>query len=167
MGGVCLLLAAACGYDYREKRIPNRLILVSAAAGAARQFFSDGMSGVPDWLGKTVLAMALLYPFFKIGVVGAGDVKLYGITAGFLPPEKILYFLFFSMLVAAILSLLKMWKEKSFGKLWRYLAAYLEAVSRTGRPQLYTQREEDRGAEGVCLSGPVLVSVLLYMGGVY
>lgn len=162
-----MLLAAACGYDYRDRRIPNKLVLLTGAAGAVWRFWKQGLSGAFSWLAACALVMALLYPLFKIGVIGAGDVKLLGVTAGCLPPGKILYFLFFSLLIAAILSLIKMWKEKSFGRRWRYLAAYLEEVSRSGRPQLYLKQKEDRTAAGICLSGPILLSVLLYVGGVY
>lgn len=162
-----MLLAAACGYDYRDRRIPNGLVLLTAAAGAVWRFWREGLWGVFSWLAAGAMVMALLYPLFKVGAVGAGDVKLFGVTAGFLPSGKILYFLFFSLLVAAMISLIKMWKEKSFVRRWGHLAAYLEEVSRSGRLQLYLKKEEDRGAAGICLSGPILLSVLLYVGGVY
>ena len=167
LGGLCLLLAAACSYDYRDRRIPNGLILLTAVAGAVWRLWKEGLSGAFSWLAAGVLVMVLLYPLFKIGVIGAGDVKLLGMTAGYLPSGKILYFLFFSLLVAAMISLIKMWKEKNFGRRWKYLAAYLEEVSRSGRLQLYLKKKEDRSTAGICLSGPILLSVLLYVGGVY
>lgn len=167
MGGLCLLLAAACGYDYRDRRIPNGLVIVMAAAGAAWRFAGEGLSGALSWLTAGALLMVLLYPFFKIGAIGAGDVKLFGVTGGYLPSEKILSFLFFSLLVAAMISLLKMWKEKSFVRRWRYLAAYLEEVLKSSGLRLYPEKEGDRRGAVICLSGPVLISVLLYMGGAY
>lgn len=166
MAALCVFLAAACSYDYRDKRIPNGLILLMAAAGAVWRFWDEGPSGALSYAGEAALFMAALYPFFKIASVGAGDVKLLGVTAGYLPPEKILTFLFCSLLIAAMISLWKMWKEKSFGRRLRHLAGYLEAVAKNGVWQTYLKKEDAQDA-GICLSGPALASVLLYLGGVY
>ena len=133
-----VFLVAACSYDYRERRIPNYLILWMAIAGVGWRLWNGGTRGGLWYLGQAALVMAVLYPFFKIGGLGAGDVKLLGVAAGYLPAEKILGFLFCSLLVAAMISLVKF--RKKGGK---------------------------RQSRGVCLSGPILVSVLLFLGGVY
>lgn len=166
MAALCVCLAAACGYDYRDRRIPNGLVLLMAAAGMAWRIWDGGLSGAAFYVGEAALLMALLYPFFKIASIGAGDVKLLGVTAGYLPSEKILTFLFCSLLIAAMISLLKMWKEKSFGRRLGHFVGYLSAVAKKGGWQLYLKKEDAQGA-GVCLSGPVLASVLLYLGGIY
>ena len=167
MGVLCVFLAAACGYDYREKRIPNYLIILTAVFGAVWRFRQGAFPEAVLYFGEAVLVMALLYPFFKIGAVGAGDVKLLGVTAGYLPFQKILYFLFFSLLIAAIISLIKMRKENSFGKRLKYLREYFGNVAVSGSWQLYLKRQEDKHVSGICLSGPVLAGILLYLGGVY
>ena len=135
---LCVFLVAACGYDYKERRIPNYLILWMAITGVGWRLWNERAPGLPGYLGQAVLVMAILYPFFKIRGLGAGDVKLLGVTAGYLPAEKILVFLFCSLLVAAMISVVKMWKRGAGG-----------------------------AQGGICLSGPVLVSVLLLLGGVY
>lgn len=167
MGALCVLLAAACGYDYRYRRIPNGLIVLMAAMGLTRRLWSGGPPGMLSYAGEAVFAAAMLYPFFKIGSVGAGDVKLLGAAAGYFPSEKILIFLFFSLLIAAVISLLKMWKQNSFRRRLGHLWGYLSEVVQKGSWQLYLKKEENARAEGICLSGPVLVSVLLYLGGAY
>lgn len=135
---LCVFLVAACGYDYKERRIPNYLILWMAITGVGWRLWNERAPGLPGYLGQAMLVMAILYPFFKIRGLGAGDVKLLGVTAGYLPAEKILVFLFCSLLVAAMISVVKMWKRGAGG-----------------------------AQGGICLSGPVLVSVLLLLGGVY
>ena len=138
LAALCVFLAAACGYDYRQRRIPNYVILGMTIAGIGWRMYDERAPGALWYLGQAVLVMAVLYPFFKTGGLGAGDVKLMGVTAGYLPAEKILGFLFCSLLVAAMISLAKIWK-----------------------------RDGKRRGGAVCLSGPVLVSVLLFLGGVY
>lgn len=167
MAALCILLTAACSYDYRRKRIPNFLIAFMAVLGVGWRFWESGGYGALSYLGEAVLIMCLLYPFFKIGSIGAGDVKLLGVSAGYLPCSRILMFLFFSLLISAMISLFKMWKESNMQERMRYLFAYLTDVARSGRWHLYLENEREKQAVGICLSGPVLISILLYWGGVY
>ena len=134
LAALCVFLAAACGYDYRQRRIPNYVILGMTIAGIGWRMYDERAPGALWYLGLAVLVMAVLYPFFKTGGLGAGDVKLMGVTAGYLPAEKILGFLFCSLLVAALISLFKILRKAK---------------------------------GGVRLAGPVLVSILLFLGGVY
>lgn len=166
LAALCVLLTAACSYDYRDRRIPNYLILLTAISGMGWRSW-NGVSGILFYLGQALLVMLLLYPFFKIGGLGAGDVKLLGATAGYLPFEKVLAFLFYSLLVAAVISVIKMWRKHIFGDRMRYLAAYLTCVIAQKSWQPYRGENGDRHSCGICLSGPVLISMLLYLGGVY
>ena len=163
LAALCVLLTAACGYDYRKRRIPNYLIAAAAFLGAGWRFLSEGGGGIFSFGAEAALIMCLLYPFFRIGAVGAGDVKLLGVTAGFLPFEKILWFLFFSM----IFSMVRFMKQKDAKERLEYLLAYLAGVAVSGRWRLYMEDAEERRRTGICLSGPVFLSLLLYLGGVY
>lgn len=167
MAVLCVFLAAACCFDYRYKKIPNFLIVVMVLLGVGWRFLQGGAWEVVSCAGAAVLVMCLLYPLFKVGMVGAGDVKLLGVTAGYLPFKKILVFLFLSLLIAAVVSLVKMMRKRYFLERIEYLLDYIKDVVKSGRFMLYLQNEQDRGDVGICLSGPVLVSVLLYMGGIY
>ncbi len=167
MAVLCVLLMAACVYDYRRNRIPNYLMIITAVLGAGWCFRNAGFLGILQYGGKAVLIMALLYPIFQIGAVGAGDVKILGVTAGYLPFGKILSFLFASLLAAAIISLLKMWKNQCFVERMQYLAGYFAEALQNGGRKLYLEKEEDKRRVGICLSGPVLFGILLYMGGIY
>ncbi len=166
MAVLCILLGAACGYDYRSSKIPNYLIVLISVFGAGYCFHSGGTAELFGYFGKAMLIMLLLFPFFRIGTIGAGDIKLLGVTAGYLPFEKILVFLFVSLLIAAVISLIKMWKNGQFRKRLRFLWEYLANVVQSGRWQLYPEKN-DRQSSGICLSGPVILSLLLYIGGIY
>lgn len=167
MAALCILLLAACYCDYRKKRIPNYLIIMMALTGVLWRFLMSGLSGAMVCVLQMVVVGSIFYPLFKIGTLGAGDVKLFGVTAGCLPFEKIFLFLFVSLLIAAIFSLVKLLK---YGNLWerlQYLMEYLTDICRTGSWRLYLGNGADSSDFGLCLSGPVLLSLLLYMGGVY
>lgn len=167
MAVLCVFLGAACVCDYRAGRVPNSLIIAVALFGMGWCMWSGGIRGVPLYLGKALIIMSLLYPLFKIDGLGAGDVKLFGVTAGYLPFNKILLFLFFSLLIAAVISLIKMWKQNNFGERMWYLSGYLTDIIRSGNWRIYLEDGQDRQAVGICMAGPVLASVLLYLGGIY
>lgn len=167
MAALCILLMAACGYDYLRRKIPNRLIAIMAVLGVGWRYWEGGMEGALSCFGGAAFIMALLYPFFKIGAIGAGDVKLLGVTVGYLPVSGLLKFLFVSLLISAMVSLLKMWKEGNMLQRIQYLFLYLTDVAGCGSWRLYLEDEGEKRAAGICLSGPVLLSVLLYLGGVY
>lgn len=167
MAILCLLLGIACCYDYRQGRIPNYLLLIMFATGWCYSTITDGLQGTTSFLIESLGIMILLYPIFKIGALGAGDVKLYGICAGYLPRDKFLFFLFLSLLIAAVISLIKMIKESNAVERISYLCEYLAEVMRSGHFRLYIENERERKAAGICLAGPIFCSVLLYLGGIY
>ncbi len=167
MAVLCVLLTTACGFDYCRRKIPNGLLMFIFLAGMGYRLQRDGPPGILLYLGQTAVAIALLYPLFKIGTVGAGDVKLLGVTAGYLPFQKVLLYFFFSLLVAAIISLGKLLINKNFKERLGIFVRYLEDTAKTGILRSYSTAERYKRSVNVCLSGPMMLSLLLYLGGVY
>ena len=163
---LCLLLTAACGFDYRTGRIPNGLVVPITMTGFLFRLQRDGAGGIALYLLSAVLIIALLYPLFKISAVGAGDVKLLGAAAGYFPFEKIFLFSFVSLLIAAIISLVKLLLNKNFRERLGVFCGFIERVAKAGALCPYPVTAEWETA-GVCLSGPILLSLLLYLGGAY
>lgn len=104
---------------------------------------------------------------FWIGAIGAGDVKMLGVCAGFFPWNKVLYFLFFALMIAAVIALFKMYLERNMKDRLYYLGEYLWDVFRCGRWKLYFAGEREGAGAGICMAGPVFCSALMYMGGMY
>lgn len=167
MAILCTFLVTACYYDYRRGRIPNWLVAFLLVFGIAESFVDGGALALTGFLISALLVVLALYPFFKLGVLGAGDVKLLGFCAGYFPTDKILLFLFFSLLVAAIISLIRLLKEHDFKERFSYFCGYAHDVLKSGEWKLYIEDAAERRKAGICLSGPVLCSVLMYLGGIY
>lgn len=161
------MLAVACFCDYWKKKIPNVLLLAMFLFGLGQQIPENGGGGGILFAVRCVGVWLVLYPLFQIGAMGAGDVKLYGICGGCLPGEKFLFFFFVSLLIAALISLLKMIYEGNMIERLRYFGDYVFSVLSTGQIRLYIENERERRKAGICLAGPILASVLLGMGGVY
>ena len=92
---------------------------------------------------------------------------LFGVCAGYFPETKVFSFLFCSLLVAAMISLVKLLLEHNVKERFCYFADYILEVFHSGCWSLYIENERDYRRTGICLAGPVLCSVLLYLGGVY
>ena len=164
---LCFMLGIACYFDYRKGKIPNLLLIAMLVSGE----ILTGICGRPremiGFLLKGIGVILFLYPMFRIGAVGAGDVKLYGICAGYLPLNKFLFFLFFSLLIAAAISLIKIMVQKSAAERFGYFCEYVAGVARSGKFYLYLEDAGERKTATICLAGPILASMLMYLGGVY
>lgn len=167
MGVLCLFLAIACIFDYFRYRIPNELLVVLFLTGIGLHVLEGQLAAAFLFPLTAVLLMFLLYPLFKIGCMGAGDVKLFGVCAGYMPFQKIFSFLFVSLLIAAIFSLIKLIGKHHTKERLYYFAAYMTQVLRSGKWQLYFEDKKTQKNAGICLSGPIFLSVVLYMGGLY
>lgn len=167
MAVLCVLLFMVCLTDYRRAKIPNVLIAAIFLFGLAYHFYFNHTEGIKSYLCIVLLVLLSMYPIFKIGAIGAGDIKLFAVTAGYLSGNAVLYFLFSSMLFAAIFSIIKILIEHNGKERFFYLCSYIAEIARTGKWTIYIQNSMEMNQMGVCLSGPVLLGILLHMGGVY
>lgn len=67
---------AACVTDVRWRRVPNALTLPALAAGVLAHGLWSGGLGPLGALGGAAVGLAVFFPFFALGGMGAGDVKL-------------------------------------------------------------------------------------------
>lgn len=101
------MLIAACWTDLRARRIPNNLVLLTAAAGFVLAVATSSWStGFARAGGGLITGLAIWLPFFAFGMLGAGDVKLYAAAATFLGAksavEGALYTALYGGLLAAM-----------------------------------------------------------------
>ena len=117
-GTVAVLLAAAV-VDVRKAKIPNILILLLVLFQTGALLFSQFVLNKPllsggEFFQRIIAAAAVfgfLYPFFKIGGLGAGDVKL--ITVTVLSVSYPLYFLLAVFAIGSVISLIRIIFKKA------------------------------------------------------
>jgi prepilin peptidase CpaA len=80
-------LAIALLTDIRRREIPNVLIIYMFGFGVLVQGVLVGPAGLLAALGGLVVGLILLLPFYALGGMGAGDVKLLAAVGTFLGPE--------------------------------------------------------------------------------
>ena len=101
VGGACytLALVVASVWDIRSRRIPNWLVIALVVLGVCYSALVQSfVAGVPRALLGMVIGFALWIPFYALGMLGAGDVKLFAAASCWLAPSQI----FSAALVAAL-----------------------------------------------------------------
>lgn len=97
-----VLLLAATAVDVRERRIPNRLVASGMLGAIAFHALSPHGEGSLFALSGLAVGMATLLPMYALGVMGAGDVKLMGMTGAFLGMYGVLGAVLASMVAGGI-----------------------------------------------------------------
>jgi len=108
-----ILVIAAIG-DLRTRRIPNRLVAVLALAGIVYSVARAPLiPGLTQAGGGLLAGLACWLPFYALGWLGAGDVKLYAAAGAWLGPARAAEGALIGALFGAVLSLI--WMMRSQG----------------------------------------------------
>jgi prepilin peptidase CpaA len=99
-----MLLAAATVSDVLTHRIPNNVCLLLLVAGLACQYAVAGTAGVIAGIAGVATGLLLLLPFYAMGGMAAGDVKLLATAASFLGPVAAVFASLATLFIGALLA---------------------------------------------------------------
>jgi prepilin peptidase CpaA len=92
--------------DVRTARIPNVLTFGAAAAALVYLLGSHGWSGLAGAGEGWIVGVLLFLPFFALGGLGAGDVKLLGAIGAWLGPREVLWVAMYASLAGGVMALM-------------------------------------------------------------
>ena len=98
-----LIGVAACATDIRTRRIPNVLTLGAAAGGVAFHVLASGTDGALAAGGGWLVGVLLFLPFFALGGMGGGDLKLLAALGAWLGPRETLWLAVYAGLAGGVL----------------------------------------------------------------
>jgi len=115
--GVALSAAAfgAVWFDVRERRLPNALT-VGAFIAALLLRAPQGLDALSGGLVGALLAFGLALPFFLVGGLGGGDVKLLTAVGAFLGPRDLWFALFVMAMVGGLMAIFVIARNRAFGQ---------------------------------------------------
>jgi prepilin peptidase CpaA len=96
----------ACVWDLRTRRIPNALTFSAALLGLLVQLFVAGPGGALTAVGGWAVGLLLFLPFFMLGGMGGGDVKLLAALGAFLGPRDIVWLAVYSSIAGGVLAVI-------------------------------------------------------------
>jgi len=166
-----LLLIAAALMDLAYDRIDNGWILFGMMIGLSFRFLEYQWYGLYGAAVSMLLSFVLLYPLYKIGGLGAGDVKLFLMLGSFVQWKEQLSIMAVSFLIGAVFSIGKLLSEENLKERMQYLLAYFSGVFYRRQWRLYGEdlRWDDRRyrSSKIHFALPVLLSAALWSGGFY
>jgi prepilin peptidase CpaA len=103
---VVVIAIVASIVDVRTRRIPNALTLGAATAGLVVHAVTGGIDGVLAASGGWVVGLCLFLPFYLLGGMGGGDVKLLAAIGAWLGPGETVWLAIYSALAGGLLAVL-------------------------------------------------------------
>lgn len=153
-----LLLALAAWQDVRSYRIANLLTFGGAALGIVLSLLLPAGQGLVASLSGWALGLAILLPFYALGVMGAGDVKLLAMAGAFTGPAGAFGIGLYSMVAGGVLALVV---ALAGGRL-REALRNVQVIAVTGLP---APAPDGQGAVAVT-SGRLPYGVAILFGGI-
>lgn len=166
-----LLLIMAVLMDFRYDRIYNGWIIFGILLGLSLCILIKGWNGIYDAVAAMLISFCILYPVYKIGALGAGDVKLLIMVGSFISVNQLLRIIIFSFIIGSVFSVGKMISEENFKERMQYLFSYLSDVLCSGQWKLYGENLKDDykkyKSNKIHFALPVCLSVMLGLGGLF
>jgi prepilin peptidase CpaA len=100
-----MFLAAATIEDLVRSRISNVLTFGAAGLALVLHVMTNGFDGLLAGAGGLVVGFAVFLPFFLLGGMGAGDVKMMAAAGAFLTPLTSLFAAGVSLVAGSVLGL--------------------------------------------------------------
>lgn len=117
--------------------------------------------------------LVVLCPLYRIGVIGAGDIKLFSMMGFYFPFMKLIYCIFTAFVLGAFLSVVSMVHYRNFSERMTYLFSYLKECIGMGQLRYYyldsmenqiSKSMDDKSK--IHFAIPIFISVLFHVGGI-
>jgi prepilin peptidase CpaA len=96
----------ACVTDVQSRRIPNVLTFGAAVAALLFHAIADGRAGAGMAVAGWVVGVAIFLPFFLLGGMGAGDVKLLAALGAWLGPRDAFWLAIYASLAGGVMAII-------------------------------------------------------------
>ena len=117
IAGLLIVAMLAAWHDWFEWRIPNRLLAAGCAAALMLAAFAPDSLGIAHALSGGLMGLALILPFYWVGGMAAGDVKLMATLGLFAGPAAVIDIALISFLIGGVWSVILLFNRTTVGAL--------------------------------------------------
>ncbi|MCR4651399.1 MAG: prepilin peptidase [Lachnospiraceae bacterium] len=162
---IIYLLAAFC--DYRKRKIPNLLIVIGLLVGLIPFLCRENYNILLKAISLSIVLVALLFPFFMIGGLGAGDIKLICLLPFFYNQSRLFGIVIVFGIISAVVAIRRMISTHSLVRIL-YMKEYFINSVYSGEliPYAVGETEVNTLSLGVYLGIAVSVVTALSLCGV-
>lgn len=166
---VTAILVGICVYtDLRYYRIYNKVLLIGLLSGCLYNVITEGLFLAMKGLIGLLIPFFLLFPFFCLRAIGAGDIKLLCVIAQFLTPKQTITFLIVSFMAGGVLSICKMILEKNGKDRIKTFFFYLKKCFQTKKIDKYQSEwkaSKEQKKAVIHFSIPIAIATIFWIGG--
>lgn len=155
---ICL---AACVFDVRTRRIPNALTLSAAVAGLLYHAATSGVTGVQMAGAGWLLGLLLLLPYFALGGMGGGDVKLVAALGAWLGPWETFWLAMYAGIAGGVLGLIVALAHGYVRRAFRNIASMLGFWAVAGLKPVPGMTLESSTAPRLAYAIPILAGTMV------
>jgi prepilin peptidase CpaA len=158
---VLLVGLAACAFDVRWRRIPNALTFGAAAGALVFHTALAGFSGLQAALLGWIVGTALFLPFFLLGGMGGGDVKLLAALGAWLGAGDAVWLAIYGSIAGGALAIGYSLVRGYLGTALRNIGALLRYWSVVGPRPMPTLTLDGGNAPRLAFALPMLVGLMV------
>jgi prepilin peptidase CpaA len=166
MGILIGVFIVAIYTDMKFYKIPNLLILFGIISGMALTFYWFSSETAIQSLMCMAAVFLAFYPFYLLGGLGAGDIKLLMMTGCFIRNWSLLNFIFVTLLIAGVISIIKMIIYRESRERLFYFGRYIRKVVITRTMDEY-EIDKTNKRTLIRIAVPAFMSLMLMCVGVY
>jgi len=168
---LALLVLTALVFDLRQRRIPNKLVLLALGAGLLINLIGPqtwlsgtglftiypGALGIKGAVLGALTGLAVFLPFYLLRAMGAGDVKLMAGIGSFVGPAAAIDVALFILVTGGVLAMVRMvWAHKSQLVLVNIVTALGQWVPGSAARFDPATQSADRMPYGLAMAGGLL-----------
>lgn len=151
--------------DLRSYKIPNICIVAGIITGLIITGMSYSIAGLFEAIAGISIIFIVFYPFYLLRGIGAGDVKLFMMVGCYIRGTELFNYIFVTMAIAAIWSIVKIAVFTESRKRLYYLAGYIKKIIYTGAVDIY-EIDKTQKDSVIRLSIPAFLSLMLVFAGI-
>lgn len=140
-------LAGAVWLDLKYGKIHNYYIVFGILLAVLLRGLAFQLTSCISIIFGSLILFILLYPLFKLGTIGAGDIKLLIACVWYFNAKTGFLIAIGAFVVGAILSLIKMVRYHEFTNRMNYLWKYICEVVETKTIKLYESNDSETTAQ--------------------
>lgn len=141
------VLLGGAWYDIREQRIPNWWCVCACVCGLWVTWQSappgEGLWPAVFYIARILAVTAVWFPLFHLRMMGAGDIKLMALIAGYMGFKTGARVVLYGFIIGAVLAFLKMLIYRNLYQRLRYFFAYIRRLFLTREAVPYYQASRD------------------------